>query len=231
MVRATSWIWATLILAGCLAAAPSAFAQKPDPKNDPPRKVNDEVGLFSKEAIQAADDEIAKIKSAYHKDLLIETREQGKADPQEFRQWAEEQAKELRVDGIYILITKQPKHFEILVGKQTLKAGVFTINDESKLQKILKENLGKKPDDALRLVVEQVHATFRNKGAHAAVKWEYKVLTAPQIGGGHVDPQKLEETLNKLGEDGWECAGTLRDGATGPNQVLLNHVILKRPKH
>lgn len=224
MLRATSWIWSSLILAGCLVAAPSAFAQKKDPKNDPPRKVNDEVGLFSKEAIQAADDGIAKIKSAYHKDLLIETREQGKADPQEFRQWAEEQAKEQRVDGIYILITKQPKHFEILVGKQTLKSGAFTIDDERNLQKILKENLGKKPDDALRLVVEHVHAVFKNKGAHAAVKWEYKILTATRA----IDIQKLEEALNKLGEDGWECAGTFSDMTL--EGISRRHVILKRPK-
>jgi Domain of unknown function (DUF4177) len=227
MLRATSWIWSSLILAGWLIAAPSALAQKKDPNSDPPRKVDDEAALFSKEAVLAANQEIAAIKSAYHKDLLIQTREKGKEDRTEFRQWAEEQAKEHRVEGIYILITTEPKHFEIMVGKQTLKSGAFTIDDEKDLQKILKENLGKKPNDALRLVVEHVHAAFKNKVARAAVKWEYKVLTSPRIGDA-IDTQKLEETLNKLGEDGWECAGTLSE-VRGEGAVN-RYVILKRPK-
>jgi hypothetical protein len=230
MLRATCWIWSSLIVAGCLVAAPSAFAQKKDAANDPPRKVNDEAGLFSADAIKAANEAIAKIKSAYHKDVLIETREKGKEDLQEFRAWAQEQAKTQRVEGLYILITTQPKHFEIVVGKQTLKAGAFTSDDGQNLQKILKENLGKKPDDALRLVIEHVQTAFKGKGVYfgVAVKWEYKVVTSPRTDSG-IDTQKLEEALNALGEDGWECAGTLSEARAG-GFLGRGLVILKRPK-
>jgi hypothetical protein len=230
MLRATCWICSSLILVGCLLAAPSAFAQKKDAANDPPRKVNDEAGLFSEDAIKAANEAIAKIKSAYHKDLLIETREKGKDDPQEFRQWAEERAKSQRVEGVYILIAKQPKHFEIMVGKQTLKSGAFTLADERNVQKILKETLGKKPDDALRLVIEHVQTAFKGKGVYfgVAVKWEYKVVTSPRTDSG-IDTQKLEEALNTLGEDGWECAGTLSEARAG-GFLGRGLVILKRPK-
>lgn len=44
-------------------------------------------------------------------------------------------------------------------------------------------------------------------------QWEYKKET-----------DYNEENLNKLGEQGWEVAGTFSNGM-GPNQVLL-----KRPK-
>src|SRR5947209_5278798 len=135
MLRGTSWMWLSLILAGWLVAAPPASAQN---KNDPPRKVNDEAGLFSKEAIREANDEIATIKSTYKKDVMIETREKGPADIKEYRKWAEQQAREHRVEGVYIVITKQPRHYQIDVGKATLNKGLFTIDDERDLENILK---------------------------------------------------------------------------------------------
>src|SRR5437879_6198938 len=76
MLRTASWIWTGLILAGLLSATPPASAQG---KKDPPRTVQDEAGLFSKEAILAADKEIAVMKNQYHKDVMVETVESVKA--------------------------------------------------------------------------------------------------------------------------------------------------------
>jgi hypothetical protein len=104
MLRRTRWFCLGLILAGWLSATAPALAQG---KNDPPRTVNDEAGLFSKGAIRDANREIADIKNTYKKDLLIETREKG--PPQdEYEAWAKEQAKRYRVEGVFIVITKEP---------------------------------------------------------------------------------------------------------------------------
>src|SRR5690242_4862425 len=108
MLRGTSWTWLSLILAGWLIAAPPARAQG---KGDPPRKVNDEAGLFGKDAIKKANEEIAGIKSQFKKDLLIETRVKG-PPKEKFEAWGIEQAREHRVEGVYLVITKEPRHLQ-----------------------------------------------------------------------------------------------------------------------
>jgi hypothetical protein len=57
----------------------------------------------------------------------------------------------------------------------------------------------------------------KEKAARPVVKWEYKVVN---IEG---DPTKMEDALNKLGEQGWEYVGTVRT-------IKLEHYICKRPK-
>lgn len=65
------------------------------------------------------------------------------------------------------------------------------------------------------------------------VNWEYKVFNA---GGGQGDPineGKMEEALNKLGNEGWECVGTVSEvqGAkAGPPIWTKAVLIFKRPK-
>lgn len=61
-------------------------------------------------------------------------------------------------------------------------------------------------------------------------KWEYKVVQVEK------DPTKMEETLNKLGEQGWEYVGTaswvstIRSGAAVPPIQTEAFFICKRPK-
>lgn len=67
--------------------------------------------------------------------------------------------------------------------------------------------------------------------APPAVKWEYKVIR-PESKGRDVAEDKMATALNKLGEEGWECVGTVGE-VTGTNvqgtwtKAVL---ILKRPK-
>jgi uncharacterized membrane protein YgcG len=188
MLRGTSWMCLSLILAGWLTAAPAVLGQG---KNDPPRKVNDEAGLFSKKAITEANDEVAAIKRTYHKDVLIETREKG-PPKDKFHDWAEEQAKEHRVNGIYIVITKDPKHFEVLVGNETIRKGFFTVDDRTKVKQTLHDNLGKQPDEALLKSVEAIRKAFERNApnaqaeaapAHPAVHPEHGVAHPSVLGG------------------------------------------------
>src|SRR5437870_2134983 len=135
MLRTASWIWTGLILAGLLIAAPPVSAQG---KKDPPRTVQDGAGLFSKEAIRAANEEIAVIKNQYHKDVLIETVEKGiKGDNDAWSKWAQERATEFRVEGVYMVISKEPKHIHVEVGEQTIKKGTLRVADRKELVKIL----------------------------------------------------------------------------------------------
>ena len=80
-----------------------------------------------------------------------------------------------------------------------------------------------------------VFAEDKGKGkvAPPVVKWEYKVIKAQD------DPAMMEDALNKLGEEGWECVGTVsrvfggggggRDRGASPLQSGA-HLICKRPK-
>ena len=66
----------------------------------------------------------------------------------------------------------------------------------------------------------------KEKAGRPAVKWEYKAITLLH------DTIKIQDALNKVGTDGWECVGvtsTAFGGQERPRggQVL---VICKRPK-
>lgn len=79
---------------------------------------------------------------------------------------------------------------------------------------------------------------FAQDGSHAnfaalAPRWEYKVIRFQSPGGGvSVDAQQMEADINRLGEDGWECTGTVSDVGRGFNQFNKTDAVLifKRPR-
>lgn len=81
-------------------------------------------------------------------------------------------------------------------------------------------------------------SAFAQDGTHAnfaalAPRWEYKVIRFPSPGGGvSVDAQQMEADINRLGEDGWECTGTVSDVGRGFNQFNKTDAVLifKRPR-
>jgi uncharacterized membrane protein YgcG len=103
-----------------LAVAPSPGAAQ----------VKDHAGLFQGQAVQQADQAIREIQQKYHKDLVVETFASipDKAKGEEvkglspearnpfFETWAKERARELKVDGIYLLICKEPLALEAISG-------------------------------------------------------------------------------------------------------------------
>ncbi|MGY0503883.1 DUF4177 domain-containing protein [Luteimonas sp. e5] len=55
-------------------------------------------------------------------------------------------------------------------------------------------------------------------------RWQYKVIDIPaQVLGA--PGQKVEETLNALGEDGWELVAALRCSLTEPTRLYLKRRI------
>ncbi len=74
-------------------------------------------------------------------------------------------------------------------------------------------------------------AEAQEKEKEKAVKWEYKVVR-PESNRRDVAEDKMEKLLNKLGEEGWECTGTVSEVVGSEVQGTWTHavVILKRPK-
>ena len=52
-------------------------------------------------------------------------------------------------------------------------------------------------------------------------RWEYKVIdVTPQIAGR--PGEKVEETLNQMGREGWELVSALRASLLEPTRLYLN---------
>src|SRR5205809_697577 len=111
-----------VLAGGMLLAAPSAQAATPG--------VKDQAGFFSKEAVTKANGVIHEIQSRFHKEVVVETMlsvpEEDKDEVKDkagrdrfFPRWARERAADLKVNGIYIVITKVPGHVQVEVGNET----------------------------------------------------------------------------------------------------------------
>src|SRR5438270_5624940 len=94
--------------------------------------IHDNAGFFSEATKSEATRNIDQIERRFRKDLVIET---FKEIPPEFKmaddaqdktalnrvyaKWALQQARNLRVNGVYILMTKEPAHLYVEVGNAT----------------------------------------------------------------------------------------------------------------
>ncbi len=117
MGRHPRWtcLWAVFV---CMIFVGLARAVAPE--------IHDEAKFFSPDAIKKANEQIREIYSKYGKDLLIETfpsvpadqlekvkAMQGKEKADYFHKLAIDNAKERVVNGVYLLITREPKYLYI----------------------------------------------------------------------------------------------------------------------
>ncbi|MEN9573239.1 MAG: hypothetical protein RL514_1094 [Verrucomicrobiota bacterium] len=142
--------------------------------------LRDSAVFFSEPAKAEASRQITEIGRRFRKDLVVETfREIPEAVRQGvnlqdkpavnrlFEQWTVQQAKQLRVNGIYILLTKEPAHLQIVVGNET-QNNAFTLKDRDALASLMLGHLrNQKPDAALLDGVNFVAATM---ASHAAAR-------------------------------------------------------------
>jgi hypothetical protein len=147
MVRSIAWFAALLLGAGLLAPG-TLLAQ-----SRVARTVQDDAGLFSKAAIAKANSDIALIKSKHGKDFFVETLKEGPAKDQ--AAWARNRAKNANINGVYLVFTAEPKHFEVVVGNKT-KEKLFRQSDSDHLVKILRENMKSDRDAALQKSADYV---------------------------------------------------------------------------
>jgi hypothetical protein len=112
------------------------------------KKVKDEAGFFQPETLDKVNALVKEIKEKYGKDFYVETFPAPPADRNEnpagmtqsarerfFQKWAEERAKIADVDGIYVLVCKEPPHAAVVVSRDL--ANRFTEADVAHLKSLL----------------------------------------------------------------------------------------------
>jgi uncharacterized membrane protein YgcG len=137
--------------------------------------VLDNGTFFSEQAKSDAGKVIAEVERTLHKDIAVETFKEIPADLKAgvnvqdktalnhlFQQWAEKQAKEKRVNGIYLLLVKEPAHLQALVGNDTQRLA-FTVKDRDALVSLMLGKLrAQQKDEALRDGVNFIFATMKS---------------------------------------------------------------------
>lgn len=148
-------------------------------------EVRDEGGFFSADATQKANEVIKEIHKDFKKDLLIETIKTVPAEKTDefkkldkagqskfFKSWARERARQAEVNGVYILVIKDPGHLEVEVGNETQKKDFTIANRDELADKLLakfkdankvKDEADKKKiyDEALLEAVRYVRSTMK----------------------------------------------------------------------
>ena len=131
-------------------------------------EVRDRGKFFSDEAVKKANEDIRAIARKYDREILVETFREppdGKAEKvaamgrderaKFFREWARERIKAENVNGLYILVCREPSHLYLETAGSARK-----VIDEEYTQKIVKKVLEmfreKKFDDGLRVAIDMV---------------------------------------------------------------------------
>jgi hypothetical protein len=157
-----------LALVGIAVLTGRGFAVAPE--------IKDSAKLFTPDAIKKANTEIRDLARKYDRDLLVETlagvpgaeaERVSKMSAEErakfLRNWAVDRADAAVVNGVYILILKDPPHLEIVITTKARSS--FDREAFTKLRELLIRQLrGKHYDDALLQGVEMVRDRFAAKG-------------------------------------------------------------------
>ena len=116
------WVLPVLILAGMTRGAGAA-----EPR------VRDDAGFFGRDAVRRADDTIAQIKQRFGKDLMVETfasiptdlQERYRRDGKErfFEEWGRERGRALGLNGIEVLICREPARVEVTASTGSSLSG------------------------------------------------------------------------------------------------------------
>jgi uncharacterized protein len=155
---------AAAALVGLLAAAgPAAAAVFPPP-------VKDEGKFFSAEALEKSNKKIRQLYTDFGCDVVVETvpaipaereakfKELGKE--KFFLEWAQGRAKELGVNGVYVLICKSPGRVE--VGLSGPAKRLFAPGDRERItNKMLGPFRDKKFDEGLAAALDFIETTLK----------------------------------------------------------------------
>jgi uncharacterized membrane protein YgcG len=146
--------------------------------------IQDDGAFFSEFAKVNAMGTIKDVATRLHKDIVVQTFAAVPAEMKSavllpdkaaanrgFSQWAEQLARAKQVNGVLILLVKQPAHLQVVVGTETQRQA-FTLTDRATLvQRMLEQLRQQKPDDALIDAVNFIATTMsahRNGGAAAS---------------------------------------------------------------
>ncbi len=118
--------------------------------------VQDDGHFFSDEIVAQANDLINQIRTGDNRDVRVATFDAVPADKLHqmevlgktpfYEQWAAEIGKHDHVNGVVILMTREPSHLQIVVGNATQR-GTFTSADRDELTKLMLGQLRQKQFD------------------------------------------------------------------------------------
>lgn len=159
-------ILGTCLLAVCGLGIVSAQAVGPE--------VRDNAGIFSAPAVKQADEAIRNLQRDFRKELLVETfaavpdsrtNDYARSREEFFTSFVRERAQAARLDGIYVLVMKEPPphryRIQVGVGQATLKRA-FQTGDRDQLVRLLQSNFREdKYDEGLSAAVAFVERTLR----------------------------------------------------------------------
>jgi len=129
--------------------------------------VQDNAGFFSEDAVRQANFDLKDIKQKYGKDLLVETLPTLPAEVQSqinaqnkdkvYAEWAQQRGRDAKLDGVIVLITREPSHLQIGVGNKTQQKA-FSLKDRDRLRdQMLTSFRQKQYDQALLNAIRAVH--------------------------------------------------------------------------
>src|SRR5258708_1959376 len=160
-----------LLLAACVACltcAGRAAAVAPE--------IKDGGKFFSEDAVKKANEQIREIARKYDKDLLVETfmtvpddkAEKVKAmsrDEREkfFREWARQRAEKAVVNGVYVLVTKEPAHVHVEIAGKAGSALTPAVREKI-VERLLEDFRAKKFDEGLQGAVKLVQEKLASAG-------------------------------------------------------------------
>lgn len=123
--------------------------------------IRDRGEYFSDKAISEATAIIRDIKARHHREVQIDTFRQKPPDEGSFTDWAVKLARARDLDGIQMLLCRQPGHIETVAGNETRKT--FTAENISQLDNIMKSRFSdKKYDEGLLEGVRYIQKTFNS---------------------------------------------------------------------
>ncbi|MHB1077796.1 MAG: hypothetical protein ACYC67_00240 [Prosthecobacter sp.] len=153
--------------------------------------IQDDGAFFSEFAKVNATGTINDVSTRLHKDIAVQTfatvpedmkatviHQDKAATNRGFSQWAEQLARAKKVNGVFILLVKQPAHLQVVVGTDTQRQA-FTLTDRVTLiQRMLEQLRNKKNDDALIDAVNFISTTMsaHRNGAAAPVSSKARAL-------------------------------------------------------
>ncbi|HYG78418.1 MAG TPA: TPM domain-containing protein [Planctomycetota bacterium] len=132
--------------------------------------VSDKAGFFSEQTVQQANQTIQEIKNKHRKDIVVDTLPAIPEDKRAlysegaknsfFANWLRERARAARVDGVYILITREPAHLQVGISGNTAREG-FGTYDRDRVRNTLLEHFRKKQfDQGLISALQTISSTF-----------------------------------------------------------------------
>ncbi|WP_395750864.1 hypothetical protein [Prosthecobacter sp.] len=166
--------------------------------------IQDDGAFFSEFAKVNASGTIKDVSTRLHKDISVQTFAVVPEDMRAkvllgdkaamnrgFSQWAEQLARSKGVNGVFILLVKQPAHLQVVVGNDTQRQAFTLLDRETLVQRMIKQLRDKKNDEALIDGVNFISTTMTShRGGSAAPTTSHSRSAAvqPQTGSSWLGP-------------------------------------------